>query len=279
MIYILVPTFARVSQTKKFLDSLNQSIQENHRIILIDDHPEKVTLKNIQQNNKIKILLSEKELWWVGSINLGIQNIIKEQDLKDEDIVIFANNDVEIDKNCFDLLYNELKKDNAQIVHPRTFDQNGLEVSSGAKILSLFPYISKHPIEFKAEKEIIDMGTARFLMMSGYVLKKVGHINQNLLQYGGDNDFTLSAKRFHNINTHVIRDAICKLEDTLTGIKNQNIQNINELFRSFFSIKSPNNIRYRYILFKKFFGDVAAFFITLSISLNTIVKFVIKKSR
>ena len=42
------------------------------------------------------------------------------------------------------------------------------------------------------------MGTGRFLMMSGSVLKKVGFINQNLAQYGGDNDFTLSAKRFRN---------------------------------------------------------------------------------
>ena len=50
-----------------------------------------------------------------------------------------------------------------------------------------------------------------------------------------------------------------------------------ELYKSFFSIKSPNNIKYRYRLFKKFFGKVGAFFVTASISLNTIVKFIIRK--
>ena len=279
MIYIIVPTFARVDETKKFLESIKRSIQANYLIIIIDDHPDKVTFKNIKQNERIKIIRSEKELWWVGCINLGIQNLLIENKLNDDDIVIFANNDIQIDMNCFNLLHNELKRDNLQIVHPRTIDQKGFEVSSGAKIISFFPYITKHPKKFNKEKELIDMGTARFLMMFGNILKKVGYINESLIQYGGDNDFTLSAKRFHEINTYILRDAICKLEDDITGIKNQNINNIKELFGSFYSIKSPNNIKYRYILFKKFFGNIAAFFITASISLNTVVKFILKKIR
>ena len=276
MIYILVPTFARIKETEKFLNSIHESIDKDYLTIIIDDHPEKVTFKSIQQNNHVKVIASEKEIWWVGSVNLGIQTLFDKYDLKDEDIVVFANNDVQIDKNSFNLLYSELKKNKTQIVHPRTFDQDGLEVSSGAKILSLFPYITSHPKCFLSEKKAIDMGTARFLMMNAIVLKQIGYINKNLVQYGGDNDFTYSAKRIHNINTYILRDAVCRLDDTSTGIKNHNIQNIKDLYKSFFSIKSPNNIKYRYILFKKFYGNVGAFFITLSISFNTILKFIIK---
>ncbi len=277
MIYILVPTFARIKDTEKFLNSIHKSIDKEYLIIIIDDHPENVTFKSIQQNNHVNVISSEKEIWWVGSINLGIQILFDRHDLKDEDIVVFANNDVQIDKHSFSLLYKELKRDNTQIVHPRTFDQDGLEVSSGAKILNLFPYITSHPKNFLTEKKAIDMGTARFLMMNAAVLKKIGYINKNLVQYGGDNDFTFSAKRIHNISTYILRDAVCSLDDTSTGIKNHNIQNIKDLYNSFFSIKSPNNIKYRYILFKKFYGNVGAFFITLSISFNTILKFIIKK--
>tara|TARA_B100000767_G_scaffold182040_1_gene169999 strand:- start:5664 stop:6500 length:837 start_codon:yes stop_codon:yes gene_type:complete len=277
VIYILVPTFARIKDTEKFLNSIHKSIDKEYLIIIIDDHPENVTFKSIQQNNHVNVISSEKEIWWVGSINLGIQILFDRHDLKDEDIVVFANNDVQIDKHSFSLLYKELKRDNTQIVHPRTFDQDGLEVSSGAKILNLFPYITSHPKNFLTEKKAIDMGTARFLMMNAAVLKKIGYINKNLVQYGGDNDFTFSAKRIHNISTYILRDAVCSLDDTSTGIKNHNIQNIKDLYNSFFSIKSPNNIKYRYILFKKFYGNVGAFFITLSISFNTILKFIIKK--
>lgn len=277
MIYILVPTFARIKDTKKFLNSIHKSIDKDYLIIIIDDHPENVTFKSIQQNNHVKVISSEKEVWWVGSINLGIQILFDRYDLKDEDIVVFANNDVQIDKHSFSLLYKELKRDNTQIVHPRTFDQDGLEVSSGAKILNLFPYITSHPKNFLTEKKAIDMGTARFLMMNAAVLKKIGYINKKLVQYGGDNDFTFSAKRIHNISTYILRDAVCRLDDTSTGIKNHNIHNIKNLYKSFYSIKSPNNIKYRYRLFEKFYGNIGAFFITLSISFNTIVKFIFEQ--
>ena len=246
---------------------------------MIDDHPEKITLSAIKQNNQVKVLPSKKELWWVGSINLGIEILFNSYDLQDEDIIVFANSDVQIEKNSFDILYSEMQKDKNQLVHPRTFDQENVEVSSGANIVTFFPYITRHPKDFKKYKEIIDMGTARFLMMSGGVLSQVGYINQDLVQYGGDNDFTLSAKRFHNINTYILRDAICRLDDSLTGIKNHNIQDIKELYKSFFSIKSPNNIKYRYELFKRFFGKAGAFFITASMSFNTIIKFIIRKKQ
>ena len=277
MIYIIVPTFSRVEETNKLLSSIQNSIKKEYLVLIIDDHPQKVTFNAIKNNNRVEVLLSEKELWWVGSVNLGIKFLFDKYNLQDEDIVVFANNDVQIDKGCFDILEQEMQKNKNQIVHPRTFDQDEVEVSSGAKILTFFPYITRHPKDFKKGKEIIDMGTARFLMMSGSVLNKVGYINQDLVQYGGDNDFTLSAKRFHDIDTYIIRDAICRLDDTQTGIKNHNIPSLKELYRSFFSIKSPNNIKYRYIFFKNFFGKVGAFFITGSLSLNTVVKFMIRK--
>ena len=120
------------------------------------------------------------------------------------------------------------------------------------------------------------MGSARFLMMSGRVLQKVSYINKELVQYLGDNDFTLSAKKFYGINTYILRDATCRLDDTQTGIKNNNIQNIRELYKSLFSIKSPNNIKYRYRFFKKFFGPTRSFFIVVSMTFNVLVKYTLK---
>lgn len=277
MIYILVPTFTRVEETKKFLSSLQKSIEKKYLVLIVDDHPDKVTLKNIEQNEQVKILPSEKELWWVGSINFGIKTLLEQYSLQDDDIVVFANNDVQIGKDSFELLFSEIQKDKNQIIHPRTFDQDDVEASSGTKIFSFFPYITKHPKNFKEEKICVDMGTARFLMMGGSVLKKVGYINEELIQYLGDNDFTLSAKRLHSIDTFIIRDAICKLDDTQTGIKNNNIKSIKELYKSFFSIKSPNNIKYRYRFFKKFFGRVGAFFVVGSMTFNSVAKYFIRK--
>tara|TARA_B100000886_G_scaffold333611_1_gene287938 strand:- start:227 stop:1057 length:831 start_codon:yes stop_codon:yes gene_type:complete len=276
MIHIIVPTFDRIEDTKNFLNSIHRSISSKYLVLLIDDHPSNITFNSIKKDN-VRVIPSNEELWWVGSVNLGIKILFEEYDLNENDIVVFANNDVQIEKKSFVTLVNEIEKDNYQIIHPRTFDQNQIEVSSGSKIISLFPYVTIHPKNFKRKKVAIDMGTTRFLMMSGGVLKKVGFINQELLQYGGDNDFTLTAKRSHNIKTYIIRDAVCVLDDSQTGIKNQNIPSYQELFKSFKSIKSPNNIRYRYILFKKHYGKAASLLITLSLTINTILKFIIKR--
>lgn len=272
-----MPTFARVEETKLFLQSIEKAIGTDYLILIVDDHPDKVTSKNIKENKYIKILNPENELWWVGCINLGIKTLFEGYDIKSEDLVIFANNDITIDKKSFNFLREELKEYTNQIIHPRTFDQNNIEVSSGAKILNLFPYITKHPKNFSEDKIEIDMGTARFLCMTAYTLKKVGYINNRLVQYLGDNDFTLRAKRKYNIKTYILKDAVCRLDDTQTGIKNTNIVTIKELWKSFFSIKSSNNIKYRYRFFREHFGALSSFFITFSMTLNVLVKFVIRK--
>jgi len=279
MIWIIVPTFARIEETKIFIKSINNVVEKEYLIILIDDHPKKITEKQFKDTKNIKVLAPLNELWWVGSINLGIKTLFDKYDLKDEDIVIFANNDMQIDKNSFDILMNELNKNKNQIVHPRTFDQDNREVSSGTKILSYFPYITVHPKNFKENKVQIDMGTARFLCMKIDILKKVGFINKNLVQYLGDNDFTLKAKKIHDINTYILKESKCLLDDTQTGSKNTNIKSLEELWSSFFSIKSPNNIKYRYVFFANYFNPIFSFFITSSMTINSIIKFFIGKMK
>jgi GT2 family glycosyltransferase len=278
MIYLIVPTFGRVDNTKSLIKSLADSIiKKDYLTLIVDSHPDKIIFRNVSNFPHTKVLVPDGEMWWVESINYGIEILLKEYTLSETDVVIFANNDVVINQNCFELLYSELQKNKMQILHPRTFDQNNIEVSSGTKILSFFPYVTTHPKDFLAYKSQIDMGTGRFLMMSASTLNSVKYINTDLVQYLGDNDFTLTANRRFGIKTYILKDAICKLDDTHTGIKNDNIRAVKDLFLSFFSIKSPNNIKYRYIFFKKHFNAFYSIFITFSMTVNSILKFLIRK--
>ena len=277
MIYIIVPTFGRAEDTKKFIESIFDSLKKDFLIILTDDHPDKLTYEATEENKYIKILTSKKELWWVGSINLAFTYLFTNIDLNDDDIIIIANNDVTIDNASVTNLIYELKKDLNNIYHPRTFDEKNIEVSSGTKILSLFPYITKHPINFKEEKKLIEMGTARFLCFSAITLKKMGYITGNLLQYGGDNFFTLNAKKKYNINTYILKNSRCNVDNSNTGMKNDNINTLKKLYNSFFSIHSPNCIKYRYLLFKESYNSFLSFFITISLTSNTILKYIIYK--
>lgn len=277
MIYIIVPTYGRIDDTKKFINCINDALNNNFLIILTDDHPEKLTYKNIEETKCIKILDSIGELWWVGSVNLAFNYLLKKKQLIDNDIVIVANNDVTIDKNSIEVLIKAVNQNSNSIFHPRTFNEDNIEVSSGAKILSLFPYVTKHPKNFKETKKSVDMGTARFLCFSASTLKKVGYITNSLLQYGGDNYFTLVAKKNYNINTYILRDAQCKVDDSNTGIKNMNINSFRGLYNSFFSVRSPNNIKYRYNLFKETYSFYTACFVTFSLTCNTVVKYFLRR--
>ena len=274
MIYILLPTYARVEETKSFIESIYDSINENFMIIIIDDHPENITYRSLRKDINIKIYKPEKELWWVGSINKGIKVLLEDIKILDDDIIIFANNDVIINKKCFLEIINILDEDEIQIVHPRTLDYENNELSSGTKIYSFFPYITMHPKNFVAKKYQIDTGTARFLSFKGIVLKKVGYINNNLLQYGGDNDFTLRATKLFDIKCYILRDAFCRLNDNDTGMKSYNIVTIKELLSSFKSIKSPNNIYFRYEQYRNVYNGFYAFFIVVSLTLNSFLKFI-----
>ena len=97
MIYIIVPTFDRVEDTKNFLNSIHRSVSSKYLVLLIDDHPSNITFNTIKKNN-VKVLPSNEELWWVGSVNLGIKKLLNEYNLNEDDIVVFANNDVQIEK-------------------------------------------------------------------------------------------------------------------------------------------------------------------------------------
>jgi GT2 family glycosyltransferase len=277
MTYIIVPTFARVNETKLFIESISKAILNNYLILIIDDHPENITYNTIQESEYIRILTPLSELWWVGSINLGIKTLLNEYAVNNNDIIVFANNDVQIDKDNYEQLYYELAISPNQIIHPRTFNQDNNEVSSGAKILSYFPYITKHPKNFNENKALVNMGCARFLMMTFNTMKQVGYINNKLLQYLGDNDFTLKAKLQYNINTYIIKNAKCILNDTETGLKNHNIKTFKELMKSFYHIKSPNNIKYRYLFIRNFFNPISSGLILSSMTLNSLIKFYLYK--
>ena len=275
MIYIIVPTYGRVESTNEFVKSMELAIYEKYLVVLIDNHPQRATFNRFKTETYIECIIPEAEEWWVGSINYGMDHIMNTYKIQNSDIVIFANNDITISPQSMAVLFSEYKGDNSQILHPRTFNQNGIEVSSGAKIASLFPYITIHPKDFPQNKYKIEMGTARFMLMSAKTMMSVGKINEKLVQYLGDNDFTLRAKYKNSINTYIMRDAYCILDDSSTGLKSDNISTINELYTSFFTIKSPNNIKYRYILFRGHYNFILALLITISMTFNVLVKYLL----
>ncbi|MBN1797216.1 MAG: glycosyltransferase family 2 protein [Spirochaetales bacterium] len=277
MIYIILPTHKKVSTTKLFLQSIRHNLKEKYHIILIDDDKARESSKAFAAYENLTIIKGDGNLWWGGAVNAGIDYLLINLDPKPHDICIFANNDVQITPTTYNKITSALKQNANALYHPRVFDQQGQEKSAGSKVIMWFPYISKHPRDFKSRYARIHLATARFLCFTVQTLKKIGKISKNLPHYGGDNDFSLRAGRF-GIPTFIIRDAVCLLDDRETGLSSSNIMSLSDLWRSLISTRSSNNLKYRYRFVLNFFHNhFVSIMIVISMTFTICLKFIRNK--
>lgn len=115
--------------------------------------------------------------------------------------------------------------------------------------------------------------------MSGMVARTVGYVNERLLQYQGDNYFTYCAARTYRIPSYIVRDSFCYLDDVGTGLKNTNITGLRQLFSSFASERSSNNILYRYRFLRSFWSPPSSALILLSMTLNSVLRYLYRFPR
>ncbi|MGG4675521.1 hypothetical protein ACLPIF_19985, partial [Providencia sp. Me1] len=190
------------------------------------------------------------------------------------------NNDVKIDSDNFYKFIHEITIDN--IIHPLTFNEENKLVSSGCKVISWLPYITNHYLSKSLNNKdkfiSIDLATARFLGMKLSTLKNVGKISENLLQYQGDNDFSFRAKKL-GYKVLIYTKSYCNLYDGDTGFKNTNIKSISILHKSFFSIRSANNIKYKFNFLCNHFNKIYSLLILSSMLLNCYIKTLISSKR
>lgn len=203
---------------------------------------------------------------------MGIDHLL--QNCCDEDIVVFANNDVIIPKDgAFNEVLETLRSNLDLIIVPVTQDHNGAFISSGCQLKSLFPYYTIHPKKPTEDVEI-DFATARFLMTTGKVIRTVGNINPALIQYHGDYYFSKMAQTY-GIKTFISPRIRCIVDEEETGFKNVNIQSFSKFFYSLYSIRSANNIKYRYRLFRSFYSPLVSILIVGQMTAISFVRFVI----
>jgi len=275
MIYVIIPVHGGYEVTGILIDCLSSGFNADEiKYIVVDDGPvNEEHLYSFADNFCYQHF--EQDLWWVGGVNVGLE-ILKSYSCSDNDVVVLANNDVVIDPSEFRKLihfYRSLENNDC-LVHPRTVDSGGSEVSSGAAVISWFPYVTRHPMgQFLNKLERVDLGTARMLITKFSIIDLVDKINPNLVQYHGDNYLTLKLFKDYNIPTYIVSDFVCVVDNGGTGLKNSNINTFSGLLSSFFVIRSSNNIKYRYYFVRSFFSFFESVFIVASMSFNSFVRF------
>ncbi len=278
MIYILVPVFRRLNETKKFLASLEIAAPGPYRVIVTDDSPDYEHFNYYKQDSAVSVVKGNGELYWGGGINLCISFLQDKFQVNSDDIIVFANNDIEVKEDMIGVMTSLLKENDKAIYHPRIIDQTGKLISPGSRVTFWPLFITKHELEFTTELLPVDLASARFLMFTFQTLIELEGIDKKLPHYQGDNDFTLRAKKM-GIPTFIVSRALCQVDESETGDKINNIIGFRAFFKSYGSIKSPNSIKYRYRFISNHFSPLKSFFIVLAMSIKSFILFLLKRLR
>lgn len=277
MIYILVPVYKRLEETLQFIASIEANFASEYTMIITDDSPDYEHYNYFSSNSNIVVVKGNGELYWGGGINTCIEYLLANLNPKNGDIVVFANNDVTLGVGFYDELVQRLSgKQSDCILHPVLYDHDGSRLVAGSKILAWFPFVTRHDCLYDGELIEVDIASARFLAMRYETLRKVGCINKKLPHYGGDNDFVLRAKGI-GVKTFVVSGMVCSVDERDTGVKLSNAVDVKEFCLSFFSIKSPNSIKYRYRFVGSHFGPMCSTLIVVGMTVKAWVGYFVSR--
>lgn len=203
-VYIICGVHNGLDYTKKLLKSIKKQTYPQIQTTIIDDGSTDGTSNYIEKEYKnVTVLKSRGNLWWTGSLHLGVQNVLKSA--TNGDFILTINNDCEFDKDLVSKLVTTSDRFNRAIVGSLIIDVNDKETISDAgvqidwseyRFLSIGPISIKDISNNKKVEENIDTLSTKGTLYPIEVFHKVGNFDKkHLPHYISDYEFACRAKR------------------------------------------------------------------------------------
>ncbi len=261
MVYIVIPVHNRIEATRKCLQSLVKQSVSNTFTLLIDDGSTDGTSAMVSAEfPTVKIFQGNGDLWWTGAVNLAILYVL--QSAGNADFVLTMNNDTMVRSNYIEELLTVYGSHPGSLVGSVSVDSTKEEsiIDSGTKIswvTGKYSKVSKaaNYTEFctKYPSTIdVDVLSGRGTLIPVSVFREIGLYDwQSLPHYGADFEFSIRAMRKGH-KLIVATKALVISDWRTTGVKNEYSPIAwNDLLNSFRSIRSPNNLKYRWNFARK----------------------------
>jgi GT2 family glycosyltransferase len=253
MLFIILPVHNRLNQTLTFLDSLYQQTFTEFKIILVNDGSDDGTGNFISLNfPDIIVLNGNGNLFWGGAINLGIDYVVKNAAIND--LVAFANNDIVFfNSTSLNSIISKSINDPLNMYHSLVINSENVCISSGSRLISWPFFITKHPARYTYLKNLnfdsdywVNLATARFLVFNVNMFNFVNQIDSRFPHYLGDVDFSYNLFKKNNVKTFIDSSSIVRLNTESTGMNAGNLNTLFDFIISLNSIRSSNNLNYRF---------------------------------
>lgn len=190
-IFVIIPVFNRLQHTKRVIEALRtQSVVQDLRIVVVNDGSSDGTAEYLQQQEDIIELRGGGNLWWGGSIQMGLE-FVQTQD-KPEDYVLFLNNDTWFDSDYVATLVRVSREAGGAAVGS-VIHEDGRDsplVSIGPKIninrLSVWDLLDQlSPEEKKSPHKIyrVDALSGRGTLYPAALFRRYGGMHEKLLPH------------------------------------------------------------------------------------------------
>lgn len=199
LVYVIIPCHNDYFHTRLSLSSLLKSDYTNFTIIVVDDGSTDETFSQIKENYPVvKVLKGDGNLWWSGSMNLGIKEALKNYC----DYVMVLNNDVLIEPSTISALVDCAKQNPNAIIGSLIYEINKPNIIWNAGGYLKWPSLGEVTIgsgeidmgQYDGLRRVAwapGMGT---LVCKNVLRELVGYDQHYMPQYIADVDFCLRAK-------------------------------------------------------------------------------------
>ncbi|PIR44396.1 hypothetical protein COV23_00030 [Candidatus Wolfebacteria bacterium CG10_big_fil_rev_8_21_14_0_10_31_9] len=254
MIYILTAIHNRIEDTKEFLDCFKNQTHKDFKIFLVDDGSIDGSSEYISKNYpEITIFKGDGNLWWTGSVNLAIKEVIPQ--FKSRDFVLIINSDVTFEKDYLENLIKDSERNKRVIVGSLSKDYLNKKdiIDKGLKMdWKHYVYSSSPFLEGKNFSDDVDTLSTRGVLLPVEVIEKIGFLDEkHFPHYGSDYDYLFTAKE-NGFKLIVSYNSVIYDKLYLTGFRPQEkFLPYKKIWDKFFSIKSPSNFKIKIFMIWK----------------------------
>lgn len=258
---VIVPTFNRKQLLLDLLASVSHlQIPDNTEVfsIVVVDGSNDGTLEALNGlESAVHVVHGDGSWWWTKSVNKGIQRAIE----LNATHVLLMNDDNFLHENYLKMLLNDFKplpqiailgSTSVSISSSNTIDAAGY-YKFNKLLFKLYPY--------KKSGNIIDhtfSGVHKSCALSGRgtlipvtVIQQVGLLDESLIQYGSDDDFTMRCIEQH-VPVFISWNArVFNHSEITSKERDRKSATITDLIKAYFNPYSSSSLKKEFILYSK----------------------------
>ncbi|MGM5050302.1 glycosyltransferase family 2 protein [Tardiphaga sp. 604_B6_N1_1] len=246
-VYVVIPVFNRLHFTRSCIADLKSQTYAPLHIIIADGGSTDGTVEAIRTElPDVTVLTTDKELWWTGSMQMGIAHVL-ERSTGSDGYVLMLNNDTKLVADYVEQLVLASREFNAAVC--------GLIVDSRdpGRILDAGEYVDWQNYAFPVKNSIdpgdrfigdVDVLPGRGSLVPLHMICTAGNVDAELLpHYLADYEFFTRLKRAGFRLGVSCETRILAHVDETGIVPSGGRSTLRQLWREAFSRRSMNNVR------------------------------------